>query len=346
MNVIVQVKEKSTGTFSVGAGYSSADNLILMGQISENNLFGMGDTLALSANISANSSRYNLGYTDPHLNDSPLSWGLDLFSTEREYDDYTKDSTGGGIRVGYPIFEKWQIYGNYSYTDTDLTDVSPNASFIIRNSVDLHITSAIKMSLVRDTRNKRYGATEGSRNSISVKYAGGPFGGDAEFTKYEGSSGWWFPLFWKTVFHANLAAGQVFENETAQLPVYERFYLGGLNSVRGFEYAKISPLTPLTDERVGGDKMWYTNAEFVFPLLETQGLMGVVFFDSGQVLNDFEDWGDSGDEERGTSLKTATGLEVRWLSPMGPLRLVWGYNLDPTEGEDDSVWDFSVGGTF
>ncbi len=346
MNVIVQVKEKSTGTFSIGAGYSSADKLILMGQISENNFLGRGDNLSFSANVSAESNRYNLGYTDPHLNDSPLSWGLDAFSTNREYDDYTKDSVGGGIRLGYPIFEKWQVFGNYSYTDTDLTDVSPNASFIIRSSVDLHITSAIKMSLVRDTRNKRYGASDGSRNSVSVKYGGGPLGGDAEFTKIEGSSGWYFPMPLKTVFHANLAAGQVFENETDQLPVYERFYLGGLSSVRGFKFAKISPLDPITNERIGGDKMWYTNAEIVFPLLESQGLMGVLFFDAGQTLNDDENWGDQGSDEGGTSLKTATGVEVRWLSPMGPLRLVWGYNLDPTKGEDQSAWDFSVGGNF
>ncbi len=341
MNVIVQVKEKSTGTFSVGAGYSSADKLILMGQIAENNFLGRGDTLSLSGNVSGNSSRYNLGYTDPHLNDSPLSWGLDLFSTNREYDDYTKDSRGGGIRLGYPIFEKWQVFSNYSYTDTDLTDVSETASYIIRNSVDLHVTSAVKVSLVRDTRNKRYGATEGSRNSMSVKLGGGPFGGDAEFTKIEGSSGWYFPMPFKTAFHANLAAGQVFENQTDKLPVYERFYLGGLNSVRGFKYAKISPLDSVTGERIGGDKMWYTNTEVVFPLLENQGLLGVLFFDAGQVLNDEEDWGDFSN-----SVKKASGVEVRWLSPMGPLRLVWGYNLDAIKGEDESVWDFSVGGTF
>ncbi len=341
MNVIVQLKEKSTGTFSIGAGYSSADKLIIMGQIAENNFLGRGDTLSLSANVSANSSRYNLGYTDPHLNDSPLSWGLDLFSTNREYDDYTKDSRGGGVRLGYPIFEKWQILGNYSYTDTDLTDVSETASYIIRNSVDLHVTSAVKVSLVRDTRNKRYGATEGSRNSVSVKYGGGPFGGDAEFTKFEGSSGWYFPLPLKSAFHANLSAGQVFENQTDKLPVYERFYLGGLNSVRGFKYAKISPIDTVTGERIGGDKMWYTNTEVVFPLLENQGLMGVIFFDVGQVLNDDESWGDFN-----SSVKKGSGVEVRWLSPMGPLRLVWGYNLDPKNSEDSSVWDFSVGGVF
>jgi outer membrane protein insertion porin family len=341
MNVIVEVKEKSTGNFSIGAGFSSADNLILMGQISENNFLGRGDTLSLSGNVSSSSSRYNLGYTNPHLNDSALSWGLDLFSTEREYDDYTKDSVGGGIRIGYPLFGKWKIFGNYSYTDTDLTDVSENASYIIQESVDLHITSAIKMSLVRDTRNKLYGASEGSRNVVSVKYGGGPLGGDAQFTKVEGSSGWYFPIPFKTVFHVEGSAGQVFENETSKLPVYERFYLGGLNSVRGFEFGKISPIDPDTGERIGGDKMWYTNVEFIFPLLETQGLHGLFFYDSGQVMDDDENWGEVND-----NIKNAVGLGIQWLSPMGPLSVVWGFNLDPLDDEDDSVWDFSVGGTF
>jgi outer membrane protein insertion porin family len=341
MNVTVEVKEKSTGTFSVGAGYSSVDQLILMGQISENNFLGRGDTLALSANIGGNSSRYNLAYTNPSLYDSALSWGADLFSTSREYDDYTKDSQGGGIRIGYPLIEQWRMYGNYTYTDTDLEDVSENASYIIRQSVDLHVTSAIKMSLVRDTRNRRYGASEGSRNVVSVKYGGGPLGGDAQFTKVEGSTGWYFPMPLKTVLRLSASAGQVFENETDKLPVYERFYLGGLNSVRGFKYGKISPIDPESGDRIGGDKMWYTNTEIIFPLLETQGLMGLVFYDAGQALNDDQDWADAGD-----SIKQAAGLGIRWLSPMGPLHLVWGHNLDPEDGEDDSVWDFSVGGVF
>ncbi len=344
MNVIVEVKEKPTGNFSIGAGFSSADNLILMGQISENNFLGRGDTLSLSANLSGSSSRYNLGYTNPHLYDSALSWGFDLFSTEREYDDYTKKSVGGGIRVGYPIFGKWRIYGNYSFTNTDLSDVSDNASYVIRNSVDLHITSAIKFSLVRDTRDRLYAASTGSRNVVSIEYGGGLLGGDAQFTKVEGSSGWYFPLPFKTVFYAKGAIGQVFENETGKLPVYERFYLGGLNSIRGFKYGKVSP-TALNsageEERIGGDKMWYTNTEFIFPLLETQGLRGLVFYDAGQVLNDDEDWGKATD-----NIKSAVGTGIRWLSPMGPLTVVWGFNLDPKPDEDDSVWDFSVGGTF
>ncbi len=344
MNVIVEVKEKSTGNFSIGAGFSSADNLILMGQISENNFLGRGDTLSLSANLSGSSSRYNLGYTDPHLNDSALSWGFDLFSTEREYDDYTKKSKGGGLRIGYPIFGKWKLYGNYSFTNTDLSDVSENASYIIRNSVDLHVTSALKLSFVRDTRNRLYGASEGSRNVISVEYAGGPLGGDAQFTKVEGSSGWYFPMPFKTVFHVEGSVGQVFENQPGKLPVYERFYLGGLSSIRGFEFGKVSPIDNETGDRIGGDKMWYTNTEIIFPLLETQGLRGVVFYDAGQVLNDDENWFDA--TSSSDNIKNAVGLGIRWLSPMGPLRVVWGFNLDPQDDEKSAVWDFSVGGTF
>jgi len=341
MNVIIEVKEKSTGTFSIGAGYSSVDKLILMGQISENNFLGRGDTLAFSANVSGVSTRFNLAYTNPHLNDSALSWGADIFSTEREYDDYTKDSKGGGLRIGYPIWGQWKAYGNYSYTDTDLSDIAPNASFIIKESAKINITSAVKFSLVRDTRDRLYGASKGSKNVASIRYAGGPLGGDAEFTKVEGSTSWYFPMMFSTVFHVKGAAGQIFENEPGKLPVYERFYLGGMNSIRGFEYAKISPIDPRTGDRIGGDKMWYTNVEVIFPLLKAQGITGVVFFDSGQVLNDDEDFGEIND-----SIKESAGLGVRWLSPMGPLVVVWGYNLDPLPDEDQSVWDFSIGGTF
>ena len=341
MNITIEVKEKSTGTFSIGAGYSSLDHLLLMGQISENNFLGRGDTLSLSANVatSGKSSRYNLGYTNPHLNDSQLSWGADLFNTSRKYDDYTKDSKGGDLRIGYPLWEKWRLNGAYSFTDTSLTDLSDNASYLIRSSVDLHITSAVKFSFIRDTRDRIYSATKGSYHLLSAEYAGGPFAGDAQFTKLEGSTNWFFPLVWKTVFHFKGAAGQVFENETDKLPVYERFYLGGLNSMRGFDYGKISPIEPISGDRIGGDKMWYTNWEINFPIAASQGVQGVVFFDAGKVLNDDEDWSVS-------SYRKSTGIGLNWLSPMGPLRIVWGYNLDPQDDEDTSVWDFSVGGVF
>ncbi len=339
MDVLVSVKEQATGQFSVGAGYSSSDNLMFMAEISENNFLGTGNRLALNANLSSVTSRFNLGFTNPRIFDSHVMAGFDIFNWVREYDDYTRDSNGGAIRFGHRLVERWRINYDYSYTNTTLSDIAENASYIIRESAKINITSAVRVSISRDTRDRMYNATSGSINAFSVKYAGGALGGDAAFTKVEGSTSWFFPLPWEMVFHVKGAAGQAFENETDKLPVYERFYLGGLNSIRGFKTAYISPKDPVTGERIGGDKMWYTNLEVTFPLFEEMGLRGVVFTDFGNVYAVEEDWDFS-------SIKKAAGVGFRWLSPMGPLRLEWGYNLDPDADEESSVWDFSIGGAF
>ena len=339
MNIVIDVKEKSTGQFSIGAGYSSVDKLVLMGEISENNFLGLGHKLSLSGNIGGSSSKYNLSWTNPRVNDSQLSTGIDLFNWEREYDDYTKESKGGALRFGHPFWKKWRMYESYSFTDTDLSDVDDDASYIIRESQNVPITSAVKVSFVRDTRDRLYGASRGSKNQISAKYAGSFLGGDAQFTKVEATSSWYFPMPFGTVFHVLGSVGQAWENETDKLPVYERFYLGGMSSIRGFEYGKVSPIDPSTGDRIGGDTMWYTNVEIVFPLFKEQGLYGAFFFDSGDSIADDYDW----DREE---IAKAVGVELRWLSPMGPMRIVYGYNLDPLADEPDSVWDFSIGGNF
>ena len=339
MDVVVDVKEKSTGQFSVGAGYSSSENLLFMGEISENNLFGTGNRLSLKASTSSESTRYNMNFTNPRLWDSQVSGSIDVYDWEREYDDYTKDTTGSTLRLGHPLFEEWRIFYGYTIADTELSDISENASQIIVRSKDINLTSAVDLSLVRDTRDKLFSPTSGSRNSITVEYAGGPLGGDAEYTKLEGSSSWYFPLIWSTVFHARGSAGQAFENEEGKLPVYEHFYLGGMNSIRGFESASISPLDPVTGEKIGGDKMWFANIELIFPLIKDMGMDGMVFTDFGNVYDVDEDW-DFGD------YKKSAGVGLLWASPLGPLRLAWGYNLDRQDGEDSSNWDFSMGGTF
>lgn len=339
MNILVDVKEKSTGQFSIGAGYSSVDSLILMGEISENNFLGMGHRLALSANIGGKSSRYNLSWTNPRLNDSNVSVGTDLFNWSREFDDYTKDSKGGAIRFGHPLWKKWRMYESYSYTDTELSDVAPNASFIIKESQEIPITSAVKASFVRDSRDRLYGATAGSRNSVSVKYAGGILGGDSQFTKGEATSSWYFGMPFSTVFHILGSVGQAWANEEGKLPVYERFYLGGMNSIRGHEYGKVSPIDPETGDRIGGDRMWYINTEIVVPLVKEQGVYGAIFYDAGDSIAEDQEF-------TFNDLAQGVGVELRWLSPFGPLRLVYGYNPDPRIDEDEHVWDFSIGGQF
>lgn len=337
MDLLVDVKEKSTGRFSVGVGYSSVDQVVLMGQISEDNFLGLGDRLAFMANTGSSSRQFDLSFTDPHLNDSALSLRTDLFNIEREYSSYTTNTKGGSLALGYPIWGEWKGIGSYKFTDTNLTKVTSDAPYIIKESVDIHTTSAVTYTLKRDVRDKIYNPSKGSNNTISLEYAGGPFGGDSQFTKLEGETSWYFPLFMGTVFHVRGAAGQAWENETGKLPVYERYFLGGINTVRGFKYAYISPYE--NGQRIGGDKMWYTNTEFLFPLVASQGVQGVVFYDMGRVFNNDEDWSLS-------DYRKSTGVGINWFSPLGPLRLECGFNLDPQTGEQRTVWDFTMGGSF
>lgn len=338
LDINVEVKEKPTGKFSIGAGYSSVDHLTFMGEVSENNLFGRGQRLALRANISGSSNQFNVDLTEPHLFDSKLLVGFNIYRWKREYDDYTKNSNGGAARIGYPIWKKWMVNLSYGYDNTTLEDVNLlTASREIINSMDYHITSAVKTGVSRDTRDRQYASHSGSLNSLTLKYAGGPLGGDNSFTKVEGSSNWFLPASKTTTFHTQLSVGQIFGNNQGNLPVFEKFYLGGINTIRGFDNGKISPIDPLTGNRIGGDKMWYANLEYVFPIIKEQGLLGVIFYDIGNVYE--ESW-------QFSKYKHSTGAGIRWLSPMGPLRLEWGLNLDPLDDEDKSNWEFSIGGNF
>lgn len=338
MDVTIEVKEKPTGAFSIGAGYSSVDNLMLMGEISQNNFLGKGQRLALQGNLSGSSTRYNLSFTEPHLADSQLLFGFDLYNWEREYDDYTKDSYGTAIRFGYPVWEHWKMGVSYGWDHTDVTDVDhTTASIEIKDSENYKVTSFVKLGFTRDTRNHPYDTTGGSDHSISVKYAGGPLGGDNAFTKVEGSTGWFFPAFLGTTYHVKGVVGQIFKNPDGHLPIYEKFYLGGISTIRGFEPGQISPKDVATNDRIGGDRMWYANIEWLFPLVKSAGLKGLIFFDIGNVYEDSWEMNE---------VKTSVGLGFRWLSPMGPLRLEWGYNLAPEDDEKQSSWDFSIGGAF
>ena len=339
MDLQVDVKEKSTGNFSIGAGYSTVDSIMFMSEVSENNFLGKGQRMALKANISGISNQYSFNFTEPHLADSKLLFGFDLYNWMREYDDFTKDSQGFGLRFGYPVWKRWTMSTGYSFEDTTLSDVAEDASWKIRQSMDLHITSALGLGFSKDTRDKLSDPSTGALYSVNSKYAGGFLGGDADFTKFEGSGSWFFKIPWDSTFHYKLAAGYAFSNGGDTLPVFENFYLGGMNSIRGFKSSHVSPRDPKTGEKIGGGKMWYSNVEWIFPLVKDAGLKGLLFFDCGNVYEEDADW-DFG------SIKKSVGSGVRWQSPMGPLRLEWGYNIDPLENEDQSNWDFSMGGTF
>jgi outer membrane protein insertion porin family len=162
-------------------------------------------------------------------------------------------------------------------------------------------------------------------------------GGDTAYLRYIAETGWYFPLAWTTVGVIHARVGYMQQMSWGAMPAYEKFYLGGIETLRGFKYAEVSPRDPITRERIGGDKFTQLNVEYRFPLYKKLGLLGTVFFDAGNVY---------GANYIGPALRTAVGIGFRWFSPMGPLRVEWGYNLAPKSFERTSAWEFTMGGNF
>jgi outer membrane protein insertion porin family len=336
----IHVKERPTGMFSFGIGYSSTEHAIGSFQISQNNLFGRGQSLSGKASLSNKAARYTLSFIEPWLFDKPLSAGIDLYNWEYEYDEYTKDSTGGKLKLGFPLgFDFTRGSAIYTYDDAEIRDVLETASQTIKDMIGRNVTSSLTLGVSRDSRDRRFNARKGSVNSFTVEYAGGFLGGDNYFTKYSARSAWFFPFFLDSAFSIQGKWGYIDQRPGGELPVYEKFTLGGMNTVRGFDYGDISPVDPVTGDKIGGEKMMVYNVEFRFPLVKEQGVMGVLFFDAGNIFTADEDYTFSG-------IRSGAGGGIRWYSPMGPLRLEWGKNLDPKPEESESVWEFSIGTPF
>ncbi len=338
MKIDIEVAERPTGSISVGMGYSSVDKLIGTASIAQSNFMGTGIKLDISGTISASSSRYILGFTEPWLFDKPISAGFDLFNIGREYPDFTMDKKGFALRSGFPIYKR-DTYGflTYRYERVDVTDVSDTATEFIKSQEGTTTISSIKGQVRRDTRNDAFFPTEGSVVSLSAELAGGFLGGSSNFVKTEANAVRYFPMPFNTVFSIRCSAGYIASFAGKDVPIFEKYFLGGINSLRGFETREVGPKDPVTKEFIGGETMFVSNFEFLFPLMGAKDLKGVLFFDTGNAYDGPIDFGD---------LRYSTGLGIRWFSPLGPLRLEWGYNLDRREGEKQSQWEFAVGTAF
>ncbi|MBI3754760.1 MAG: outer membrane protein assembly factor BamA, partial [Deltaproteobacteria bacterium] len=336
--VNIDVKERPTGAISAGIGYSSVDQIIGTASISQGNFLGTGLKLELSGTVSAKSERYNLGFTEPWLFDKHISAGFDIFKVGRQYPDFTRDSYGFDVRTGFPVYER-DVRGYLTYKLEEITvkDISSSAAKTIKDQAGKKVTSSIDAVLKRDTRDDAFYPTEGSVTSLSIEYAGGPLGGDNSFVKYIGEGIKYFSLWWDTALSMRGVIGYVQGFDGNNIPIYERFYLGGINTIRGFKTRSVGPTDPATNEIIGGDKEVFANLEYLFPLVAEQRVKGLIFFDAGNAYDKEINLGD---------LRTSAGAGIRWFSPVGPLRLEWGYNLDKRAGEESSQWEFTIGTMF
>ncbi|MCB2226291.1 MAG: outer membrane protein assembly factor BamA [Desulfarculaceae bacterium] len=337
MNLNIKVKEKRTGQISFGAGYSTQDSFMVMGQISESNLWGRGQQVQLRGTLGGKATRYTLSFTEPWLFDRPISFGVDIYDWDREYIQYDKQAVGGRLRFGFPTkwaYTRWYMY--YKYEQANISDISQDASLVVRDQEGSHTTSSVRGIIRRDSRDALFNTTRGSDNNASLEWAGGALGGTNAFYKIILNSGWYVPMWWDTVLVLHGQLGYMAEHSGGDLPIYEKFFLGGINTLRGFAYQSVSP-KDANGDLIGGERMFVANFEIRFPLYKKAGLTGVVFYDTGNVWADTYDFG---------SLRKSAGVGLRWMSPMGPLRLEYGYVLDPEPGDDTSNWEFTVGSQF
>jgi outer membrane protein insertion porin family len=336
VDVDIKVKERLTGMLTVGGGYSSIDKFMVMGEISQTNLFGKGLRLRLKADLSSRRTNYNITLIDPWFMDKPVSASLGLYNEVFKYPDYEKKATGASIGFGKELSE--YVGGNiiYNFESVTISEVAEDASSLIKEQKGKKITSSISPSIWRDTRDNYLDPTTGSRNALYTTFAG--IGGDNYFVKGLVDSTWYFPAVWDTTFSVRGRIGYASGFAGKELPLYERFYVGGINTVRGLGFGEAGPRNE-EGEKIGGNKELIFNAEYTFPIEKNIKLKGVVFFDAGRAF-------DNNENLSITKLRTTTGFGLRWMSPFGPIRLEWGFNLSPKADEGKSKVEFAMGGFF
>ena len=334
VDLTFKVEEQRTGTLTFGAGYSSAEKIVGYIDVAENNLFGTGRKAALKFELGSERENYEFNFTEPWLFNTPTSFRFDVYDIIRDRDDYDEGRQGGGVRFGRPISDFTKVYLRYSYEDVEISDVE--VEWIEEEEA---ATRSLAPSIVRDTRDNVFDASRGSYCGLSVEYAGGFLGGDYSFAKYSLDLRWYHKAFWRFLLALRLKAGLAQESgDSPEVPIWERFYCGGAETVRGYEYREIG--SKVDDTPIGGKALLVANMELRLPIAEH--LKGVLFIDGGDA------W-DSGVEEAKEDdfdLKVGAGIGLRFSTPIGPIRLDWGYALNPEPDQPDSRFYFSMGQMF
>ncbi|MCF8092312.1 MAG: outer membrane protein assembly factor BamA [Desulfotignum sp.] len=339
-NLEVKVQEKPTGNFSFGGGFSTADGPFGQVSLEERNLFGRGQNLKILARISGETGLYDLGFTEPWIFDKPISAGFNIYKLEKEYEYYERNAIGLTLRSSYrQLWDYTTIGVEYNVEDFEVENVETAFTNVTQGDF---FTASIKPYISYDSRNHYFLPTEGVFSKLSLQYAGEFLGGDIEYTRYLAESGFWIPLFWKFTggFHAEI--GYLDDRTSGNIDIdWERFYLGGINSIRGFDKYDINAREAGQSILRGGEKYIQFNAELIFPIQEDMGVAGVLFYDRGDVYRTSEDI-DLAEQY------SSVGFELRWNSPMGPIRLAYGLVVEgqDTHNTGDGQFDFSIGAFF
>ncbi|HEY4241614.1 MAG TPA: outer membrane protein assembly factor BamA [Kofleriaceae bacterium] len=381
VEVNVEVVERPTGTFQIGAGFSSVENFIAQAQISQNNLFGRGQQLTLQAQLSSLRQLFLLRFVEPYFLDSRWQFSFELYNQSRGFYTFYRNSNGGSLTWGYPLSYEAHAFLTYRLEDVSITTGSssfanlgatstPVTSTTVANLYRGGFTSSVRASLSWDSRNNRLFPTNGWYDTVFLEYADKYTGSENKFVRWGGWIRNYRPIWGPFVFHGNLEVGFTTSTDPLGVPISERYLVGGIYNIRGYQQLSLGPQLlvqqpgdpsqQLSSTPLGGNMQVIFNSEVEFPLFKKVGISGVVFFDAGNAYN-LEDRYCSGLQRKNSTvsikfdpcfhfpdsltsgIRRSVGFGFRWVSPIGPLRFEWGIPLDPQPGEEPLVFEFTIG---
>ncbi|WP_240359767.1 outer membrane protein assembly factor BamA [Pyxidicoccus trucidator] len=353
----VEVKEKATGTFQVGLGFSNVENFIFTAQISQNNFLGWGQSVSASAQISGLRSLVQLSYYDPYFLDTNYLLSAEFFRVQADYEGFIRNSTGGSASIGYQFIDDLLGTIGYSREWVDVEAGQNLGAVLLANQFLSGVTSAARLSLSFDRRDNRLFPSRGFIHYGSLETAPALLGGTFLFNRYTAYSRLYFPMPLGFVFKTNATIGYIQQlDQDKPLPISELYYVGGINSVRGYYLRSISPSVKVprsgspdasvTDFLVGGNKQLVFNFELEFPIFEKAGLRGVLFYDAGNSFATNERFFQDRQDKLPLGLFHAAGFGFRWFSPIGPLRFEWGIPLTRRPEDDNILFEFTIGNFF
>lgn len=333
-----------------GGGYGGVNGFFLTGQFKTYNFMGKGTTLSLNADFGDVQKLYSINYSDPWFFGKRVGFSRSLFNSELEYLQFDQASTGGSMAVTWPLGNFGGFQTGYRMERSKVKNVESylsSSSYYYGLYSNNTLTSAVFMSLFWNSVNNPFRPSRGWSAYLNNTVAGGALGGDNNFIKpgFEGSL--FLPTMRKQNAAFRLQMGYVTPFDGDEIPLWERYFLGGEDSLRGFGVRSVYPLTK--DERYfvdpesgtieGGNRYLLANIEYVFHLTEQVDI--ALFSDIGNTYHERQKWEIS-------NYRADAGFEVRFFIPMFnvPLRLIWAKNLKEKPGDDFSKFQFTIGLTF
>lgn len=356
----LKVKEQQTGSLSFGIGASSTQGLIGSFDIRQKNLFGTGREVDLSAVVGGQDSNFNFRFVEPWLFDKEVSLGFNLFKSISDYDSFREQSTGGSVTFGKALDEYSSGSIGFDYENIRFTNVDQNYQQSLTQTQSVF---GITFGWRRNTVDNILDPSRGYLARASAKFAG--LLGDANFNKYYVSDRLFYKGPWKTTFSVGAEGGFVDVDSPEDIPVSELFFLGGIESLRGFQYRSLGPRN-FFGSLIGGRKMVLFNVEYNFPIIQSAGFKGFLFFDAGRAFDPVSETSPTGYDKvqdpsgfikamkvvrspnltDGDTLKKSWGIGFYWLSPAGPIKIVWANAINPEAFDSVETIQFSLGTSF